>query len=172
MTTKTASEQPDRESDRLPRPETPSTDKEPFFGPFAGSGWEPTFRPSARTPLRPKPIPKNRCELDPAIFPSRNRGSCPDQTPLIGFCNQSQNAGTPANADSSHESTLSRIPLSCVLTRETVSGTAPELPPAGPRRTCRAGQKKPSQQLRTATQRPTHAASEHLDVAAQLPVRV
>lgn len=83
--------------------------------------------------------------LDSATRPSRNQGSRPNPTPLVTFCYQTHRSGTPTKLDSSRGTTLSRIPLPQDRSPKAVSDTAPELPPADPRRADRIGREQRSQ---------------------------
>lgn len=142
--TKTASTESPVKSSWFPRPETPAIGKEPSSDPLLIScGFPLTIQRSM--PVRSRRAEAHRM-LGPATPPSRNRGSCPNRTPLTDFCFQTPSTGTPANNRSPHGTALSRIPLpNMTEATRAVGGTAPELPPAGPRRAGRTGRRKPSQ---------------------------
>lgn len=84
-TTKTASDTDSVKSRHLSRPKTSATDKEPSSGPLLIScGFHVRFSSRRRFTFSDR----SHRLLDPATPLSRNRGSRPDQTPLVDFCNQ------------------------------------------------------------------------------------
>lgn len=157
-----------REGKWLSRPETPATGKEPFQGSELISGGSPLpIQLSMPLRFRRAEAPQS---LGPATPPSRNRGSCPDQTPLTDFCYQTPSTGTPANESSSHETTFSRIslPMTEVTSGERHgTGVTPSWPPKGRPHRPRTIETA----LRSATQRPTRTVLEHPVVAEYLLFR-
>lgn len=91
-TTKTASNSDSVKSRRLSQPKTSATDKEPSSGPLLIScGFH--LRSSSRR--RFAFSDRSHRLLGPATPLSRNRGSRPDQTPLVDFCNQRETRAHP-----------------------------------------------------------------------------
>lgn len=108
-TTKTAATQSPVKDSGISRPETPAIGKETSSAPLLISCGIP------RTIQRSMPFRSRWAEalrfLGPATPLSRNRGSCPNRTPLTDFCFQTPSAGTTTNNCSPRETALSRFPL-------------------------------------------------------------
>jgi len=108
-TTKTAATQSPVKDSGISRPETPAIGKETSSAPLLISCGIP------RTIQRSMPLRSRWAEalrsLGPATPLSRNRGSCPNRTPLTDFCFQTPSAGTTTNNCSPRETALSRFPL-------------------------------------------------------------